>query len=394
TPMDHSNARNDNAPEQNARIAGGCCLLLATLVVALVLAARSAPPGQAPGAALAHGPSASAGPGVPLTALWEAPARRRASAAAIWDTDQDGDDELLLLDGDDRIIMYDERGDDLRTATLPYDAGCLGIARGRRPPAIVTGSLYASVSALDRAGDEVLWSYSLPMTYTLTACAVADLEGDGIEEIVAAQPDRGLTCLDADGKHRWQLPLPGLIGSLAVGDVNDDGRPEILVAGRDTPVFVVSSAGHLRHTWDIWASACYVAVADLDGNGADEIAVKTAAFGRSDRAFVAGVDSAGHLTWRRPVPGLVRAVHTGRPVLDRPLTAVDINNDGRREWAAVGSDGSLHLIGGSGELLGVYWADEPLIGLYPMRTRAGLERLVAVSPNSARCLEWKGEAGG
>ncbi|MGD8237168.1 MAG: VCBS repeat-containing protein, partial [Armatimonadota bacterium] len=276
---------------------------------------------------------------------------------------------------------------------LPHHSACLAIARGRRPPAIVIGSTYASVAALDRAGDAVLWSYSLPMTHTLTACAVADLDGDGTEEIVAAQADSGLTCLDADGTHRWHLPLPGLIGSLAVGDVNDDGRPEILVAGRDTPLFVVSSAGGLRHTWDIWASACYVAVADLDGSGAPEIAVKTAAFGRPDRALVAGVDSAGHLTWRRPVPGLVRAVDTRRPALDRPLTAVDINNDGRREWAAVGSDASLHLISRGGEPLGVYQTDEPLIGLYPMRTSAGGHRLVAVSARAALCLAWKGGAG-
>ena len=221
------------------------------------------------------------------------------------------------------------------------------------------------------------------MEHDLTACLVADLDGDRSEEIIAARSDEGLICLDNDGEFKWQLPLPGLIESLAVGDIDGDGRQEILVSGHDTPVFVVSAAGHWTATWDIWASACYVAAADLDGDGIAEVAVKTATFDDADKAFVAGVDSSGNVTWRRPVPGLVRTV-------DRALTAADLDHDGRREWVAVGSDGSLHLIEADGKLLAVQLVGDPIIGVYPMRAQAGVgERLVAVAPTSAKCLAWK-----
>ena len=378
--MNRSDQRSDEQSELSARVAAGCVLLLGALAVALAGAARNAPRAHEVGAALAHGPTTVPGATMRLTTLWEVGGGYLRTAATC-DLDDDGDEELLLLDDGDMITIFDAQGRYVRALQLRHGARYLEVARGCRPPALIVADPYAPVGAYDGEGG-LLWSYPLPITQELTACTLADLDDDGVEEIITAQLDMGLACLDAYGRANWELPLPGLIASLAAGDVDGDGRQEILACGHDTPVFVVSSAGHELRRWDIWASACHVAAADLDGNGTAEVAVKTAAFDRPEEAFVAGVDSAGQLAWRQPVPDLVRSVA-------RPLTAVDINGDGRREWAAVGSDASLHFIGGNGELLGVHTVEEPLIGVYPMRTKAAVgERLVAVSATSATCLEW------
>lgn len=387
--MKQTDHRDHHPPDLGAPIARGCSLLLGAVAVALILAATSASREHEAGAAHAHGPpTASTRTHSMLTMLWDASGRNY-TAAATWDIDENGDDELLVLQDDDVVVIFDADGAPQRSVLLRQTARSLDVAKQRNPPAMILGSRrygQRSVAAYDRAGDDV-WYYPLPRGYDVAACAVADIDGDGVEETIAAQSDMGLSCLDADGRLRWELPLPGLIASLAVGDIDGDGRPEILVAGHDTPVTVVSWQGHALRTWDIWASACYIAAADLDGDGRAEIAVKTATFREPENAFVAGVDSSGQFIWRRPVPGLVRAVA-------RPLTAVDINGDGVREWAAVGSDGSVHLIGKNGEPLGRQNVGEPVIGVYPMRTRAGAaEWLVAVSPTSAKCLQFRGGAG-
>ncbi len=183
--MKRPGERNDDGADLTARIAAGCSLILGAGIVALVLAVRSAPPEREPGAALAHGPAASTGSDAVLTPVWNVIGREH-RAGVVWDTDGDGNDEVLLLDRGDTVQVYDATGRHLHAIDLDRDARCLDVAVRRRPPALITAGRSAPITAYG-LDEQPLWKYALSLEHPLTACLVADLDGDRSEEIIAAR---------------------------------------------------------------------------------------------------------------------------------------------------------------------------------------------------------------
>ncbi|MBI4557761.1 MAG: PQQ-like beta-propeller repeat protein, partial [Candidatus Hydrogenedentes bacterium] len=76
-----------------------------------------------------------------------------------------------------------------------------------------------------------LWEF--PMSAPVTAApAVVDLDGNGVEEVLAADSTGHLVALDAQGKNVWAATVPGAVNGAscpAVADLDGDGGPEILV---------------------------------------------------------------------------------------------------------------------------------------------------------------------
>lgn len=73
--------------------------------------------------------------------------------------------------------------------------------------------------------------------------AAADLDGDGIVEIVAPLMQGGLVAIASDGSIKWSNPLPAFswnIGAPTIVDLDQDGSPEIVMGKR-----VYSSNGQL-----------------------------------------------------------------------------------------------------------------------------------------------------
>jgi len=118
-----------------------------------------------------------------------------------------------------------------------------------------TGKKVAFVAAEKNVGVVCLgidgqrrWAY--PMASPVTAApAVADVNGDGAEEIVAADSKGVLVVLRDDGTPVWTAQLPGAVAAdscPAVTDVDGDGRNEILVGDISGAVSCLDSAGNLR----------------------------------------------------------------------------------------------------------------------------------------------------
>ena len=117
--------------------------------------------------------------------------------------------------------------------------------------------------------------------------AIADLDGDGDLEVVTA----GGACLFAfrrDGTLVAGFPVVPLDGFAntfpAIGDVDGDGAPEIVVVGRPSPypagpaVLIFSTNGTLKRAIPVEGDIFYgtaPALADLDGDGFPEIIVQT-----------------------------------------------------------------------------------------------------------------------
>ena len=118
--------------------------------------------------------------------------------------------------------------------------------------------------------------------------AVADLNGDGLDDLVLGMRDNGIRpdlnafiyygSPDGLGEHRTQqVPAP-LCTCVAIGDFNGDGRPDLafLTAGK-VRLFYQSELGfEPRRFADLEIEGDQLGAADLDGDGCAELIVRSA----------------------------------------------------------------------------------------------------------------------
>ena len=92
--------------------------------------------------------------------------------------------------------------------------------------------------------DTVIYAHSA------TACALADLEGDGRRSVIAGNAYYRLNLLGPDGRTRWENYTLGPEHTfVAAADLDGDGKEEIL-AGSDLGEFHALTGGRER-LWDV-----------------------------------------------------------------------------------------------------------------------------------------------
>jgi hypothetical protein len=184
---------------------------------------------------------------------------------------------------------------------------------------------------------------------------VADVTGDGIEDIVVATHDQGVVAMlvgDADGNFtvtELDAEPNTFVHEVEVGDLNRDGVPEIYatpslpnkldgspqpgfvtryVPGADEGRVLVADLGD-RHAKEIL-------VDDVDGDGNDElyVSVEAVAGGRVEiLRFDADTDPTGGM--------LIASLDDN---LTRFLTAGDVDGDGTKEMVAAANKSGLWLL--------------------------------------------------
>lgn len=133
------------------------------------------------------------------------------------------------------------------------------------------------------------WPQTTPQS--LTAPAIADLDGDHVPEIIAGTyittgpASYEVYAWRSDGSIMSGFPFQtsGSVKSPpAVGDVDGDGEPEIVLSavhqssGDQDPLYVLNANGQLQQGFPVSVPYCCLscpALADLDGDGALEIII-------------------------------------------------------------------------------------------------------------------------
>lgn len=244
---------------------------------------------------------------------------------------------LVVISGDDGSLHWSKTDFD---GARPYGASGVAIADlGDGIPTILVSSTQGLL-AVEAATGERRWVADVPMS-TYGHPAVADIDGDGVAEIVfgpsvvnadgtvrwtgtegrgsgsflsfavdldgdgLAEIVAGNTIYEHDGTVRW---TEGTDGYPAVGDLDGDGVPEIITV-IDGQIVVREVDGTLRWTFDITdGRGGPPTVADFDGDGLADIGV-------ASREFYRVVRHDGTLLWENVVQDYSSA-RTGSSVFD------------------------------------------------------------------------------
>ncbi|MDB4971588.1 MAG: alkaline serine protease [Myxococcales bacterium] len=312
--------------------------------------------------------------------------------------DLDGDKKLEIVDGGMDGKLYVWHGDGTRATGFPVlirdPAGdppqrqrimgspAVGDLNKDGIPDIVVGSNedYANLGrlyAVDGKTGQFLpgWPLSVVSNHILPvvgkgvpcAPAMADIDGDGVPEILVSGIGSVLHVYDAKGKPfgpalvnqkekygaRSNAGNPiefMMVGSPAVGDLDNDGTPDLVEGGAGSDALLAFATGGQRHdfehhvgVWDgktgkfksgfpqvieDWQFFSHPAVADVDGDGKPEVIAPSA--GYFVHAWnVDGVEAKGF------------PKYTGGWALSTPAVG-DLDGDGKLELVQVTRNGWLY----------------------------------------------------
>ena len=261
---------------------------------------------------------------------------------AVGDLDGDGAMEIITSDGIG-VAVYAADGSGLLWSLASGGGNSVAVGNVDADAAleIVTTTSGGKGYVIDGGSRTIDWEY---INSFGAQVKLADLDGDGMQEIVGAAAWYKITVFDVDRKSpAWEKSVNLDIASVLIADIDGDGSKEILYG---------DNQGGTTHAIDTvtkaekWSISCNdsgvsgIALGDLDNDGANEI------------LWGAGGSSTGpdHLYVANPA---TKAVEWQSKHVDGPLSAVavgDVDDDGDDEIVMVSfesdsgyAEGIIHI---------------------------------------------------
>ncbi len=204
-----------------------------------------------------------------------------ASVPAACDIDGDGKSEIffatpwgvICINGDGAPRWEKVTGDDFKATVIVGDADGDGV------PELYTMSCDdAYLWRLDARTGAVAWKTPLAGSadaYNGSALALGDIDGDGLEEVVAADNTGHVYALGADGIVRWMFTTRKPVhAAVSLGDVDGDGSVEVLAASGDHNLYCLDGSGHERWRVETGLRLVHPAtIVDIDLDGRTDLLV-------------------------------------------------------------------------------------------------------------------------
>jgi hypothetical protein len=229
--------------------------------------------------------------------------------SAVLDYDGDGAEDWIVCSENFYGILSVKDNKDLVGSVVLSDAlpghwtaytfPSLTLPRLHGQPVVYHHNAYALSLVTDLTG-KPLWHFGLTRDTAGTWGQLVDLDGDGVPEVLHAQPDGVLRCFplhfsqrcptcpagapakDRESRQRWQLDLGQPISRMSAADLKGDGRMALLFGGADRQLHALGERqGKPRLLWSVGMGRRVgePVLTDLDGNGRPAILV-TAEDGR------------------------------------------------------------------------------------------------------------------
>jgi M6 family metalloprotease-like protein len=270
-------------------------------------------------------------------------------APVMADLDGDGQDEVIVGAGNKNLYAFGCQGGAL--SMLPG----FPVHLGRwimSTPVVVDSTIYAlsgdgRLFAISSRGETLWVALEENLTYTTSSPVAADLDDDGLIEIVVPTGDGKVSCVDETGTVEWSVALPdtNFFSTPAVADIDEDGYLDVLVAagsrvyglnrnGASIPYFPLET----KATIGLQSSP---AVGDIDGDGHLDLVIG------SPNDLMLAYDRFG-----RPLPGF--PVGVGDTVFATPAL-YDLDGDGDIELVTCSDDGFIHVWDATGDASSAVW---------------------------------------
>lgn len=216
------------------------------------------------------------------------------SVRDLGDVDGDGDDDVLLADGDlgHEVVALDGSPPTAAGAVLwSYPTGTRSVwsvgvlpdvnGDGKDEALVALWTIDGSaVRCLDGATGALLWQSTNVADYAMAVTPLADVTGDGKADVVVASWENAVQVLDgATGVRVWKRTVGTTNGgdvwtARPVGDLNGDGFPDVVAGSFDYYVYAYDGL----NGWPYWAfntgNRVYSVhgLGDLNGDGVPEVA--------------------------------------------------------------------------------------------------------------------------
>ncbi len=262
---------------------------------------------------------------------------------SVADLDGDGFAEIVTIDAEQRVVVFNHQGQLLATSDRPlrernltgtdlWSAPTIADVDGVSPPEIVAGAQVSRFVPGSPARIETLWTQPNLSTAWGSVPVVADLDNDGIAEVIGS--DRIY-----DGKTAADKTPPSLASDpffAQVADFSGDGKPDLLLIESTMNALTLQVYDYARKSVifgpytmldgdGIWGGPA--AITDLDRDGIPDFVLATA---KSITAYALRCA-------QNPKPtgclGTRPGVLWSRPIDDYSsgaagVTAIDLNSDG------------------------------------------------------------------
>jgi hypothetical protein len=187
-----------------------------------------------------------------------------------------------------------------------------------------------------------------PGTWHLSTPALADMDEDGVVEMIVCSPMDSIYCLNGNGSRvpGWPQKVldtnANITASPAVGDIDGDGHLEMVVQSSAARVYGLNHDGTVMTGWPKWVNcstgtiAPSPALADLDGDGKLEVVVA----GIDKKCYIFKYDGTSYPGW--PQTYATTGASESSPVI------VDIDGDQSLDIILACEEGRLNAWSKSG----------------------------------------------
>ena len=178
---------------------------------------------------------------------------------------------------------------------------------------------------------------------------LADINNDGIVEIVLLRADGIMACYDTYGKELWSVYKDRYVVDFCISDIDSDGYPEVVAISRMGIIYIINRKGKvfsftLKNTYGSPSHICCYHEQD----GSPRVAVLM----RDGLLYFFGVTHKGKEFYKKEekleILNTVNLPKTGEPVA---FCRYDVDGDGVEEFIVGLSDGAVAIVNPSSGLL-------------------------------------------